>query len=149
MALNLRLKPLTAPPGAQCLTTTQAVLNNSAKYLQIIGPDGLSAIVISASEPSVDDRDKAWLKLESGGEPIGLFKYAGDEWMQVPGVHQGAIMLYSGEVANIPDGWQLANGLNGAPDLTDNTKFASLWEPNYTGGGTTYDLAVIWFGGLA
>jgi hypothetical protein len=148
MPLILRLKANNAPPGQQCLTTLQAVLQAVAQYMSVVGPDGLSGIVISATEPSTDDRDKAWLKLEANGKPIGLFKYQ-DAWLQVPGVHQGAIILYTGLVSAIPAGWVLANGLNGAPDLTDNTNYASLWQPNYTALGTTYDLCPIWFKGFA
>ncbi len=149
MALNLRLKALTAPPGAQCLTTTQAVLDNSAKYLQVTGPDGVSYIIISANEPTVDDRDKAWLRLEDNGQPKGLYKYQDDEWVLVPGVHQGAIMLYSGLVANIPAGWILPTGSDGSPDLTDETDHGHLWEPPYSAPETTYTLCPIWFKGFA
>jgi hypothetical protein len=146
MATTFRLKALTAPPGLQCLTTLQAVLDAVAKYEQVVGPDGLSGIVVSANEPSVDDRDKAWLKLEANGKPIGLFKYQ-DGWILVPGLHQGAIIMYSGLVASIPAGWKLADGTGGAPDLTDSTKFASFWEPNYSAPETTYDCCPIWFKG--
>lgn len=147
-ALNFRLKALTAPPGQQCLTTTQAVLNNSAKYLEVIGPDGFAGTIISEDEPSVDDRDKAWIRLEENGKPRGIYVYQ-NGWVLVPGVHQGAIMGYSGAVASIPAGWVLADGLNGAPDLTDNTDFASWWEPNYSAPETTYTLCPIYFTGLA
>lgn len=149
MALNLKLTALSAPPGAQCLTTTQAVLNNSAKYLQIVGPDGASYVVISATEPSVNDRGNAWLRLEENGQPRGLYKYQTDAWVLVPGVHIGAIMLYSGALASLPDGWVLADGTNGAPDLTNDTNYASLWQPNYSAPATTYDLCPIYFKGHA
>lgn len=148
MALNFQLKALRTPPGIQCLTTLADVLAKSAQYLQVIGPAGTSFIVISETEPSVDDRDKVWLRLESNGKPYGLFKFQTTEWILIPGVHKGAIMLYSGAVADIPDGWHLADGLAGTPDLTDSTDFASLWEPNYTAPGATYTLAPIYFLGL-
>lgn len=149
MALTFRLKPLNAPPGAQCLTTLNAVLAAVAKYVEVVGPDGIAGMIISAAEPSVDDRDKVWLRLEDNGQPLGLFQFADDEWVQIPGLHQGAIILYSGETANIPSGWVLADGTNGAPDLTDNTAFASLWEPNYSAPTTTYTLCPIYFKGFA
>jgi hypothetical protein len=149
MATGFKLTVLTVPPGLQCLTTTQAVLDAAAKYLQIVGPTGTSFIIISDTEPSVDDRDKAWLKLEENGKPIGLYKFQDAAWMLVPGVHQGAIILYSGAVASIPAGWQLADGTNGSPDLTNDTNYASLWQPNYNGATTTYDLCPIWFKGHA
>lgn len=149
MALTFRLKALNAPPGVQCLTTTQGVLEAVAKYVEVIGPQGLSGLIISAAEPGVDDRDKLWVQLEANGKPIGIFKWQTDEWILVPGMPKGSIMLYSGAVADIYDGWVLADGLNGSPDLTDNTQYASLWNPNYSAPTTTYDLAPIWFKGHA
>lgn len=143
MATNFRIKANTAPPGLQCLTTLQAVLDAVARYNYAVGPDGLSGIVVSANEPGVDDRDKAWLKLESNGKPIGLFKYQ-DGWILVPGIHQGAIIFHSGLVSAIPAGWRLADGTNGAPDLTAATQ---LWAPDYSAPETTYDYAPIWFKG--
>lgn len=150
MALTFRLKALTAPPGQQCLTTLQGVLGASEKYLQVIGPDGFSGTIISENEPGVDDRDKSWIRLESNGKPRGTYVYK-EGWILVPGVHIGAIMFYSGTLANIPAGWFLANGLNGSPDLTDATtaSFAPMWKPDYAPELTAFDLCLIWFGGLA
>lgn len=146
MALNFKLTALTAPPGAQCLTTTQAVLDNSAKYLRVSGPEGFSYIIVSESEPTVDDRDKVWLQLEANGQPRGLYKYQTDAWTLVPGVHIGSIILYSGALANLPAGWVICDGTNGAPDLTAN---AALWNPDYAAPTTTYDVCPIYFTGHA
>jgi hypothetical protein len=105
--------------------------------------------VESSAEPSVDDRDKVWLKLETNGKPAGIFKYAQTAWVQIPPMPIGTVALWNGLVASIPTGWVLADGTNGAPDLTDNTDFASLWEPNYSAPLTTYDLCPIYFKGNA
>lgn len=34
-------------------------------------------------------------------------------------VPSGAILIWSGAISNIPDGWALCDGNNGTPDLTD------------------------------
>lgn len=148
MAIQFRLAALNVPPGLQCLTTMQGVLNASAQYLQVVGPEGVTVLVMADVAPSVDDRDKAWLQLEANGKPEGFFKWQTDEWILVPGVHKGTITLFSGAVADIPDGWQLPDGTQGSPDLTSNTDFDSIWKPTYGGGVTTYDLCPIWFRGL-
>lgn len=148
MALTFRLTALTAPPGVQCLTTLQAVLNNAAKYLQVTGPPGVTVMIASETEPSTDDRDKIWVQLYDNGMPVGSFKYQ-DGWVLIPGIHVGAIIGYSGLISAIPAGWVLADGLNGSPDLTSNTEYASWWNPNYSAPTTTYDLCPIYFKGLA
>lgn len=148
MAITFRLKALNAPPGQQCLTTLQSTLQKVEQFMQVIGPDGASFLISSATEPSADFRDQSWLKLEANGKPIGLFKYQA-EWIQVPGVHKGAIVGYNGDLANIPDGWHICDGLGGSPDLTDNTEFASWWSPNYSAPTTSYTLCPIVFIGFA
>ncbi|MGJ0848633.1 hypothetical protein ACR77J_18340, partial [Tissierella praeacuta] len=35
------------------------------------------------------------------------------------GVPKGAILMWSGSIANIPEGWALCDGNNGTPDLRD------------------------------
>ena len=56
----------------------------------------------------------------------------------------GTIMIYSGELKNIPKGWQICNGENGTPDLTDKfvvgscnsiPKIESESDNNYIGYG--------------
>lgn len=56
----------------------------------------------------------------------------------------GAIIMWSGSVANIPSGWTLCNGNNGTPDLRD--RFIVGAGGNYsvgaTGGEATHTLTV-------
>jgi hypothetical protein len=60
----------------------------------------------------------------------------------------GAIMLYSGAVANIPTvwgaDWALCNGANGTPNLTNQFVIGAggAYAPGATGGTTTYALSV-------
>lgn len=148
MATTFTLKALNAPPGAQCLTTLNAVLQAVAKFIQVVSPQGLSGLIISDEEPGVDDRDKAWIRLETNGMPRGLYIYS-DAWVLVPALHTGAIIGYSGLVSAIPEGWVLCDGTNGTPDITDNTNFASWWQPNYNVSETEYVLCPIYFVGHA
>ena len=54
----------------------------------------------------------------------------------------GGIIMWSGSVATIPNGWALCNGSNGTPDLRD--KFVigagSTYSPSNTGGAATVTL---------
>ena len=54
----------------------------------------------------------------NGGEidgPITSF-HDGQDWYMVP---EGAIIMWSGLLTEIPSGWALCDGNNGTPDLTD------------------------------
>jgi len=54
---------------------------------------------------------------------------------------QGMILLWSGAIVDIPDGWALCDGTQGTPDLTD--KFimgaGTLKNPGDTGGTTSHN----------
>ena len=58
----------------------------------------------------------------------------GVEFYMVP---QGSIIMWSGSVSAIPDGWALCDGSNGTPDLQDNfiksdsqSNYSSIQEPS-------------------
>ncbi len=59
-------------------------------------------------------------------------------------VPQGAIIMWSGPLSNIPDGWGLCDGTNGTPDLRD--RFIQGWtagaDPGGTGGASSHSHAV-------
>jgi len=62
-------------------------------------------------------------------------------------VPTGAIVMWSGFLANIPAGWQLCNGTNGTPNLIDRFILGVLpgEDPGATGGGPTHSHTVdIW-----
>lgn len=95
--------------------------------------------VIQHDTPGVDDRDKAWIELDTGGRPIALKTwYAGNAgaWRRVYNGMIGEIRGYSGDpsidfdknadglytsgkIGERYDGWNLCNGTNGTPNLSD------------------------------
>lgn len=154
MALLFRLKANTSQPSEQCLQTLQGVLNAVEKYVEVVGPEGSSFVIISENEPSVDDRDKLWIRLESSGAPRGTFAWNGDEWEMVPALPKKGtfgdgtgimVMFFSGKVADIPTGWHLCDGLDGSPDYTSMSAgdYPEIWKPNYNIATTQYDLCPI------
>jgi microcystin-dependent protein len=56
----------------------------------------------------------------------------------------GVIVMWSGSVASIPNGWLLCNGANGTPNLMDRfiVGAGSSYAPGVTGGAATYALDV-------
>jgi len=60
------------------------------------------------------------------------------------GVPQGAIIMWSGTIANIPTGWALCNGNNGTPDLRDRFILGvpnASTDPGEVGGSHTVTIA--------
>lgn len=53
---------------------------------------------------------------------------------RIPNMIRGMIMLWAGDIATIPSGWHLCNGLMGTPDLTGKFPVAA---------GDTYDVDVV------
>jgi microcystin-dependent protein len=58
------------------------------------------------------------------------------------GVPKGVVVMWGGSVSNIPAGWQLCDGTNGAPDLRDRFIMAAPTgqEPGQTGGANQITL---------
>lgn len=89
----------TIDPGA-CYGTWQETLNAFAAALRIPFPSGYTQIVVSASTPDPSDQGKIWLKVTSGGAPVGFFYYSGGSWVPVNppnvyfGTDSGAVNAY-------------------------------------------------------
>lgn len=63
--------------------------------------------------------------------------------LSVGGVPQGAIIMWSGSLSNIPAGWALCDGNDGTPDLRDRFILgaAAGEDPGATGGNHSYTLS--------
>ena len=59
-------------------------------------------------------------------------------------IPSGTIVMWSGSLAEIPDGWALCDGTNGTPDLTDRfiLSVSASEDPGETGGSHTKTLSV-------
>jgi len=80
------LQPGTVPEDSTLPTTSQKLINFVAAYLRLTGLSDLQGVIIGSSEPVVTDRDKAWVKVDSGSNrAIGLYRYLGG-WKQLPNV---------------------------------------------------------------
>lgn len=116
-------------------------INNASPALEAttngMGPAGLFAI------NNANNNEAAVHAMTSGGGYAGLFDgpvksvVGGHAFYMVP---QGAIIMWSGSLSNIPDGWGLCDGTNGTPDLRD--RFMRGWtdgvDPGDTGGGSSH-----------
>jgi hypothetical protein len=126
----------TVPSTIGCLTSAQQIVNLCAQYL-VLNYDGeAQAVIVSATEPSVDSRDSVWLELDSGGDPNTFKIYANGSWKSVNWVPIGTVVHWTGNLTSIPSGFQICNGVGGALDLTLQ---ATQWLNPSTGGATGYN----------
>lgn len=116
-------------------------INNVSPALEAttngMGPAGLFEI------NNANNNQAAVHATTSGGGYAGLFEgqvksvVGGHAFYMVP---QGAIIMWSGPLSNIPDGWGLCDGTNGTPDLRE--RFIQGWtdgvDPGGTGGASSH-----------
>ena len=59
-------------------------------------------------------------------------------------IPSGVIVMWSGTIASIPEGWALCDGSSGTPDLRDRFIYGigAGEDPGATGGASTYSLTV-------
>lgn len=85
MALNLQLNALNVPQGTEFPGTVQDFLQLIEEYVEITGGEDFDGVNYGATEPSADDRDKAWFRTDGSGTPLGWYAWNGAEWEVLPG----------------------------------------------------------------
>lgn len=89
--INLQVNVTPFPPGT-CFQTDQDLADGVAAALQVIFPGTLTAWNIGSSQPSVENRDKPWLRLDAITNTItGIFS-----WSPVYGLWTENHWLYNG-----------------------------------------------------
>jgi len=75
--------------------------------------------------PDTNAGDKRWILADVAG---------------AAGMPSGVITMWSGTIANIPDGWLLCNGDNGTPNLIDRfiLSVGAAEDPGATGGANSH-----------
>ena len=90
--------------------------------------------------------DNLWLGITVGGdeEMTPREKLASAPYALAGGLPSGVIVMWSGQVSAIPEGWSLCDGTNGTPDLRD--KFivgaGNSYSVGATGGAASVTLSV-------
>lgn len=83
MAINAYLNPLTLPANTEWPGTPQLGLAMTAQYMEILGLEDLGGVVRGSTTPASEDRDKAWLKTDVSGNPLGWYSWNGSAWSQI------------------------------------------------------------------
>jgi len=130
--------------------------------------DGLFHVLLGSTDPIpaslLSDNSTLWLGITVGAdsemtprEQIASVPYAMiastvpdgaiTEDKLAPGlslIPPGTIVMWSGSLSEIPDGWALCDGTNGTPDLTDRfiLSVSASEDPGETGGSHTKTLSV-------
>jgi hypothetical protein len=146
-----------ADPNASPLNINELIdLLNTLINSSIYPPDSFLPYVVQQGEPGVDDRDKVWFRIDSQGRPIEIKLWyigaAGGRWRRVYNGMPGEIRGYSGNpglnttgdfdanghgnVGGNYDGWQICNGKNGSPNMSD--KFLLGAHMDNSSGNTGY-----------
>lgn len=131
-----------------------------------VGP--FIAYTIGSITPAIEDNDKAWVRLDNAGRPIGTYLFYNGTWRIQYSGRLGEVRFFSGDptlyfdatglgiLGGVWDGFALANGQNGTADLSNT--FIATANMNSSGGGTQYNsgwqsfvdgLAVLKTGGAA
>lgn len=151
------------PDPLDCPTTfaEMIALLNELVHSELVGE--FVPYVTGAATPDVDDQDKVWHRVDATGRPLGTYVFYSGAWRKQYSGLIGEVVMYSGDpaqdfagsggagtVGGEWDGWQLCNGSNGSPNLSD--KFivgakmddlgvgypagAGPWKTNVTGATT-------------
>jgi hypothetical protein len=113
--------------------------------------------VIGHDVPGVDDEDKAWIELDTSGRPLAVKTFYNGKWRRIYNGMLNEIRMFWGDPANTADwdsdgrgivggrydGWQICNGKNGSPNLTDRFMVGahmdnSAGHVGYSGGWQTF-----------
>lgn len=96
MALSLQVVFLTVPSGTEFPGTMQELGDFLAQYLAISGGDAFSGVNYGDVEPTADNRDKPWFRLNDEGLPLGWYSWNGSSWVSIP------VILPGGSTAQRP-----------------------------------------------
>jgi len=139
-----------ADPNAAPLTVNELfALLQTVISGEIIG--SYIPYIIGGDVPGVDDRDKAWIRLDTAGRPIETKIFYNGNWRRIYNGMLGEIRIFSGDptittdwdtnghgtIGGTYDGWQICNGKNGSPDFSD--RFVLGAHMNGNDGHSQYD----------
>lgn len=103
-----------------CWTTPKKFFDLlKAKGFIEIPDSSFPKVWVNRQTPSNDQQDYLWVRENSKGKPIGLFKYWKGEWVPVQYFPGNAIMAFTGDPANVELPWRVADGTQGTVDLRD------------------------------
>jgi hypothetical protein len=105
MALEAQLNPLNVPSGTEFPGTVQGLLQLIAEYMEITGLADFNGVNYGSVEPDPEDRDKAWLRTDGGGNFLGWYVWSGAAWTILPSKAFVGTEVERNDLANPQEGW--------------------------------------------
>lgn len=87
--------------------------------------------LVQSEEPSVEERDYIWHKLDENGNPVGVYKFNSGVWRKTCDFPIGTTLAFDGDpttyfdingrgvIGGEWDGWQICNGNGNTENLAD------------------------------
>jgi hypothetical protein len=144
-----------ADPGASPLTLNELIDILNPLFSSELDGTYVPQIIIQAATPGTDKAGYVWLETDSAGRPLSIRTYYNGHWRRVYNGMIGEIRMYSGDpaddaiwdsnghgkVGGTYDGWQICNGKNSSPDLSDQFVVGASMNgdhPQYSNGWQTF-----------
>jgi len=136
MSLPVTVTFGTAPDGT-CPTTFNDLIVQLNALVSATTTGSYVPYVVGAVTPSVDDQNKAWIRLDNAGRPLGTFLFYAGSWRRQYNGKFNEITMFNGNpslffdsnglglTTSEWDGWHLCNGKDGVINLTDKFIVAS------------------------
>lgn len=131
MSLDVTIT-LDSPDPEECASDVTELYDNMRSRLSGSIEGTFIPYVTGAATPGVDDQDKVWHRVDADGRPLGTFIFYSGTWRKEYNCPIGMWAMYSGDpgvdfagtggagtIGGQWDGWQLLNGENGVPNLSD------------------------------
>lgn len=121
MSLTITPSLANADPNTPNPSTVQGLIDILNPLFEDSEVDSSNTFVTSSSTPAVSDQDRAWLKTDSAGRPLGIFIFYNGNWRKFYNGNYGEVKLFIGnptdffengvgKIGTDWDGWSLMDG---------------------------------------
>lgn len=138
----------TNPPAGTCPNTIDELIQLLRDITTAEVSTSYLPYILGFATPAVEDQDKAWIRTDAAGRPLGTFLFYAGSWRRQYNGKFNEITMFNGNPAlffdgtgrglttSEWDGWSICNGQNGTPNLSD--KFIVAAHMDDSSGETGY-----------
>lgn len=115
----------------QCFTSLKEFIASLPNILVAEIPSEATNVVVSSQQPSNDQRDAVWFRLDNSGSFVGIYIYSKGSWKQITPAPNEVIRMW-GDSRSVPSGYALIDASN--PNFTSSELAAiqSSWVRDST-----------------